>query len=68
MSKISTSAKYLDWFRKVVGKIHTTWFWNNAVNAKLVKEVTLSKFFILLTLTKHFGIDNLDDFISNTLF
>ena len=35
---------------KNAGKIHSTWFWNNAVTVNLVKEVTPSKFFILLTL------------------
>ena len=35
---------------KNAGKIHSTWFWNNAVNVKLSERRSLSKFFILLTL------------------
>ena len=62
MPKISTSAKYLDWFRKVAGKIHSTWFWDNAVNVKLSERSNPVKIFHII------DIDNLDDFISNTLF
>ena len=32
------------------GKIHSTWFWNNAVNVKLSERSNPVKFFILLTL------------------
>ena len=30
-------------------KIHFIWFWNNVINVKLMKEVTLTKCFVLLT-------------------
>ena len=35
---------------KNAGKIHSTWFWNNAVNVKLSERSNPVKFFILLTL------------------
>ena len=55
---------------KNAGKIHSTWFWNNAVNVKLSgrSKATLSKIFHIIDIEKLFGIDNLDDFISKTLF
>ena len=40
---------------KDTGKIHSNWFWNNLINVKLSKGVTLSRFFTLLTL-KNFAV------------
>ena len=53
---------------KNAGKIHSTWFWNNAVNVKLSERSNLVKIFHIIDIEKLSGIDNLDDFISNTSF
>ena len=53
---------------KNTGKIHSTWFWNNAVNVKLSEKGNPVKIFHIIDIEKLFGIDNLDDFISNTSF
>ena len=53
---------------KNAGKIHSTWFWNNAVNVKLSERSNPVKIFHITDIEKLFGIDNLDDFISNTSF
>ena len=53
---------------KNAGKIHSTWFWKNTVNVKLSERSNPVKIFHISDIEKHFGIDNLDDFISNTLF
>ena len=53
---------------KNAGKIHSTWFWNNAVNVKLSERSNPVKIFHIIDIEKLFGIDNLDDFISNTSF
>ena len=42
--------------------------WNNAVNDKLSKRSNPVKIFHIIDIEKLFGIDNLDDFISNTSF
>ena len=47
------------------GKIHFTWFW---VNVKLSERSNPVKIFHIIDIEKLFGIDNLDDFISNTSF
>ena len=49
-------------------KIHCTWFWNNAVNVKLSERSNPIKIFHIVDIEKLFGIDNLDDFISNSSF
>ena len=49
-------------------KIHSTWFWNNAVNVKLSKRSNPVKIIHIIDIEKLFGIDNLVDFISNTSF
>ena len=49
-------------------KIYYTWFWNNAVNVKLSERSNPIKIFHIIDIEKLFGIDSLDDFISNTLF
>ena len=49
-------------------KIHSTWFWNNAVHVKLSERSNPVKIFHIIDIEKLFGIDNLDDFISNTSF
>ena len=53
---------------KNAGKIHSTWFWNNAVNVKLSERSNPVKIFHNIDIEKLFGIDNLDDLISNTPF
>ena len=53
---------------KNVGKIHSTWFWNNAVNVKLSERSNPVKIFHIIDIEKLLGIDNLDDFISNISF
>ena len=53
---------------KNAGKIHSTWFWINAVNVKLSERSNPVKIFHFIDIEKLFGIDNLDDFISNTSF
>ena len=53
---------------KNAGKIHSTWFWNNAVNVKLSERSNPVKIFNIIDIEKLFGIDSLDDFISNTSF
>ena len=53
---------------KNAGKIHSTWFWNNAANVKLTERSNPVKNFHIIDLEKLFGIGNLDDFISNTYF
>ena len=51
---------------KNAGKIHSPWFWNNAVNVKLSERSSPVKIFHIIDIEKLSGIDNLDDFISNT--
>ena len=54
---------------KNAGKINCNWFWNNnAVNVKLSKRSNTVIIFHIIDIEKLFGIDNLDDFISNTSF
>ena len=53
---------------KNAGKIHSTWFWNNAVNVKFSERSNPVKIFYSVDIEKLFGINNLDDFISNTSF
>ena len=53
---------------KNTGKIHSTWFWNNAVNVKLSERSNHVKIFHIIDTEKLFGIDNLDNFINNTSF
>ena len=53
---------------KNAGKIHSTWFWNNAVNIKLSERSNPVKIFHIIDIEKLLGIDNLDDFINNTSF
>ena len=53
---------------KNTGKIHSTWFWNNAVNVKLSEKSNPVKIFHIIDIEKLTGIDNLNDFISSTSF
>ena len=53
---------------KNAGKIHSTWFWNNAVNVKLSERSKTVKIVYISDIEKFLSIDNLDDFISNTSF
>ena len=52
---------------KNAGKIHSTWFRNNAVNVKLCERSKPVKIFHIIDIEK-LGIDSLDDFINNTSF
>ena len=52
---------------KNAGKIHSTWFGNNAVNVKLSERNNPVKIFPIIDIEK-LGIDNLDYFINNTSF
>ena len=53
---------------KNAGKIHSTLFWKNVVNVRLSERSNPVKIFHIIDIEKLFGIDNLDDFISNTSF
>ena len=53
---------------KNAGKIHSTWFWNNAANVKPIERSNPVKNFHIINIEKLLGIDNLDDFINNTSF
>ena len=53
---------------KNAGKIHSTWFWDNAVNVKPSERSKPVQTFHIIDIEKLFDIDNLDDFISNTSF
>ena len=53
---------------KNAGKIHSTWFWKNAVNVKLSERSSSATIIQTIDIEKILGIDNLDDFISNTSF
>ena len=53
---------------KNAGKIHSTWFWNNSVNVKLNERSQPMKIHHVIDTEKLLGVDNLDEFISNTSF
>ena len=53
---------------KNAGKIHSTWFWNNAVNVKFSERNNPVEMFHIIDIEKHLGIDNLDYSIKNTSF
>ena len=53
---------------KNAGKIHSTWFWNNSVNVKLNERSQPTKIHHVIDIEKLLGVDNLDEFISNTSF
>ena len=53
---------------KNAGKIYSTWFWNNTVKFKLNERSNPVKIFHIIDIEKLVGIDNLEDFISNTSF
>ena len=44
------------------------WFWNNSVNVKLSERSQPTKIHHAIDIEKLFGVDNLDEFISNTSF
>ena len=50
------------------GKILSTWFWNNSVNVKLNERSQPTKIHHVIDIEKLLGVDNLDEFISNTSF
>ena len=47
-------------------KIHSNWFWNNAVNIKVIPNGEIHQIFHTNDIEKLLGIENLDDFINNT--
>ena len=53
---------------KNAGKIHSTWSWNNSVNVKLDDRSQPTKTDYVIDIEKLLGVDNLDEFISNTSF
>ena len=53
---------------KISGKIHLTWFWNNAVNIKVTPNGENHQIFHTTDIEKLLGIENLEDFINNTFF
>ena len=53
---------------KNAGKIHSKWFWNNSVNVKLDERSQPTKINHVVDIEKLLGVDNLDEFISNTSF
>ena len=46
-----------------LGKIHSTWFYNNAVNIKLIENGRIHKIFYIIDTEKLLDIDNLDEFL-----
>ena len=53
---------------KNVGKIHSTWFWNNSVDVKLNERSQPVKIHHVIDIEKLLGVDNLDEFINSTSF
>ena len=49
-------------------KIHSTCFWNNAVNIKVTSNGEIHQIFHTTDIEKLLGIENLEDFIINTSF
>ena len=52
---------------KNLKKIHSTWFWNNAVNIKVIPNGEIHQIFHT-NIEKLLGIENLEDFINNIFF
>ena len=53
---------------KDAGKIHSTWFWNNSVNAKVNERWQPTKIHHVIDIEKLLGVNNLDEFINNSSF
>ena len=53
---------------KNAGQNHSTWFWTNAINVQLSERSNPVNIFHTIDIEKCFRIDNLDYYISNTLF
>ena len=49
---------------KNLGKLHSTWFYNNAVNIKLTENGRIRKIFHIINIEKLLEIDNLDEFLN----
>ena len=49
---------------KILGKIHSTWFYNNAVNIKLTENGRIHKIFHIIDTEKLLDIDNLDELLN----
>ena len=52
---------------KNLKKIHSTWFWNNAVNIKVTPNGEIHQIFHT-NIEELLGIENLEDFINNIFF
>ena len=48
--------------------VEKCWFWNNSVNVKLNESSQPTKIYHVIDIEKLLGVDNLDEFISNTSF
>ena len=53
---------------KNAGKIHSKWFWNNSGNVKLSERSQATKIHNVIDTENLLGVDNLDEFINNTLY
>ena len=53
---------------KSARKIHTTWFFNNAINIKLKEHGRLHKIFHVTDIENLLEIDNLEEYINNASF
>ena len=53
---------------KSARKIHSTWFFNNAVNIKLTEHGRIHKIFHVTDIEKFLEIDNLEEYINNASF
>ena len=49
-------------------KIHSTWFWNNAVNIKVNRNGEIQHILHTTDIEKLLGIENLEDLFNNTSF
>ena len=49
---------------KNLGKIHSTWFYNNAVNIKLTENWRIHKIFHIIDIENLLDIDNLDELLN----
>ena len=53
---------------KSARKIHSTWFFKNAVNIRLTEHGRIHKIFYVTDIEKLLEIDNLEEYINNASF
>ena len=53
---------------KTTGKIHSNWFFNNAVNLKLTDNGPIRKMSHAGDIENILGIDNLEEYVNNSSF